>query len=153
VTADLVDGVRPDQQHAPTPCPDLDVAALVDHLVGATAKFTHSRGVTPSEPGPEGYRSVAAQLLATYRAGAVAEATPVGIVLMETVTHGWDVAIATGQRAPYPDDVCAAALATGTAMLSPEYRGPGRSSAAEVTAADDDPVLDRLVAFLGRDPR
>lgn len=33
--ADVVAGVRSDQLTAPTPCPDYDVAALVDHLVGA----------------------------------------------------------------------------------------------------------------------
>ena len=33
--ATIVVGVRPDQLGDPTPCPDYDVATLIDHLVGA----------------------------------------------------------------------------------------------------------------------
>jgi uncharacterized protein (TIGR03086 family) len=88
-----------------------------------------------------------------YRAGGGADAAPLGVVLMETVTHGWDLAAATGQAAPYPTDVVEAALSGGQAMLTPDFRGEGKSFGNEVAVAADASALDRLVAFMGRDPR
>jgi len=37
-------------------------------------------------------------------------------------------------------------------MLKPEYRGPGKTFGYEVEVSDDAGPVDRLVAFLGRDP-
>jgi hypothetical protein len=71
-------------------------------------------------------------LVAGYRGGASGNATPLGVVLMETITHGWDLATATGQPTPYSDAAIAAALDTCRGMLSPQYRGEGMPFGEEV---------------------
>ena len=163
VTGDVVGGVRRDQLSAPTPCPDYDVGELVDHLVGFATSFAdRSNGVEPpadastvtaGEDPAGAYRAQAGRLVDGYRSGAGGDrATPVGIALMEAVAHGWDLARATGQAAPYPDDAVEAALAFGRGVLEPKYRGGDRPFGVEVDVPGTAPVLDRFVGFMGRDP-
>jgi uncharacterized protein (TIGR03086 family) len=162
VTEGLIGGVTPDQLHLPTPCPDYDVTTLLDHLVGWARNFADkANGVTPPadpahvDAGDDpraSFHEASARLVDGYRKGGSAEAPPLAVVLMETVTHGWDLAAATGQAAPYPADAVEAALVGGHAFLAPEFRGDGKSFGDEVEAAPDASALDRLVAFMGRDP-
>jgi uncharacterized protein (TIGR03086 family) len=161
VTEAIVAGVRPEQAHQPTPCQDYEVTQLLDHLVGWAVNFADkANGVTPAAD-PTGmtagddpratYHDAAARLVDGYRAGGEG-ATPLGVVLMETVTHGWDLAVATGQPTPYPDDAVEAALAAGQGMLQPKYRGEGQPFGDEVEVSSSGSPVDRLVAFMGRDP-
>jgi uncharacterized protein (TIGR03086 family) len=166
VTEAVIAGVRPEQAADPTPCPEYDVGRLVDHLVGFGAHFAdRATGVTPAaDPGevvargdPDGpqaaYHAAAQRMVQGFRSGAGGEQAPsIGVVRMETIAHGWDLAAATGQAAPYPDDAVESALAAGRAMLKPQYRGAGQAFGAELVMPDEAPALDRLVAFLGRDP-
>ena len=48
-----------------------------------------------------------------------------GINLLDTATHTWDIATATGQPAKLPDGVAEAALEASRATISAEIR-PGR---------------------------
>jgi uncharacterized protein (TIGR03086 family) len=73
-----------------------------------------------------------------------------GINLLDTATHTWDLATATGQPAALPDDVATAALEASRATISPEIR-PGRFGP-EVAAPAGASATDTLVAFLGRTP-
>ncbi|MFI5292514.1 MAG: TIGR03086 family metal-binding protein [Candidatus Limnocylindrales bacterium] len=73
-----------------------------------------------------------------------------GINLLDTATHTWDLATATGQPAALPDDVAIAALEASMATIRPEIR-KGRFGPEVAVAHDADPT-DRLVAFLGRTP-
>jgi uncharacterized protein (TIGR03086 family) len=162
VTEGVVGGVRHGQASLPTPCPDYQVAQLLDHLVGwATSFADKANGVTPAtdptatvagDDPQASYHDAAVRLLDGYRSGAGGEATPMGVVLMETITHGWDLATATGQPAPYPDEAVVAALAVGQGMMTPRFRGHGMPFGDEVEVAADASALDRLVAFMGRDP-
>ena len=73
-----------------------------------------------------------------------------GINLLDTATHSWDLATATGQPAALPEDVAAAAMEASRATISPEIR-PGRFGP-EVDAPSGASATDALVAFLGRTP-
>jgi uncharacterized protein (TIGR03086 family) len=73
-----------------------------------------------------------------------------GINLLDTATHTWDLATATGQPAELPDDVAAAALEAGRQIVSPELRN-GRFGPEHTPPLDAD-ATSRLVAFLGRQP-
>lgn len=173
-TGDLVAGAEPGQAGRPTPCPDYDVATLVDHLVGWVQVFAagaqgHTDAGDPAayragdDPAAE-FRAAARALVAGWRAhgfdrtvrltggGDVPAAMAFRMTLMEYVTHGWDLAVATGQPVPFTPGEAEAALAAAQETLPPEYRGAGMPFGDIVPVADEAPAVDRLVAFLGRRP-
>lgn len=162
-TEATIRAVEPGQRHQPTPCSDLDVARLTDHLVGWAASFasrlTDGRDVgDPNEyragPSPATEFGQAAQrMVGSYRAMTEpSQNLPVGFLLMEFLTHGWDLATAIGRPASYSDEAAELALKTGRLMLKPEYRGPGKAFGEEVPVPDSAGAVDRLVAFMGRNP-
>jgi uncharacterized protein (TIGR03086 family) len=73
--------------------------------------------------------------------------------LQELVTHGWDLARATGS--PY---ACETATLEALYEMAQQFSGPGKQDARgdafgpEVDVAADAPMLDRLIGCLGRDP-
>jgi uncharacterized protein (TIGR03086 family) len=158
----------------PTPCPDLTVADLVDHLVEWIGTFAESAtGSPPPVTGPAGhawptpqaerFADAARQAVGAFRDGAVDRrltvmggpipgSMVVGMMLMEYLGHGWDLAVATGQTLPYTDVEAAAALAAGKKMLTEQFRGPDKSFGPEVTVPSDATAVERLIGFLGRDP-
>lgn len=162
VTGSLIGGVREDQLLAPTPCPDFNVSQLLDHLVGYAIHFADkAHGVNPpTDPesvtagtDPEAaYRKAGDRLIEDYRSGLSKEAAPMSVALVEIVTHGWDLATATGQPMPFPDAVVESALHASRGMLSPKYRGVGMPFGDEVEASSSEAPMVRLVAFMGRNP-
>ncbi len=162
-TEAIVSAVRPDQAHLPTPCPELDVTHLTDHLVGWARSFAARLTGTADTGDPNAYRAgpvpstefgaAARSIVRSYRETTEASrALPAGFLIMEFLTHGWDLAMATGHSVAYDQEAAEWGLATGRQMLKPEYRGPGQPFGPEVTVADAAGPVVRLVAFLGRDP-
>ncbi len=177
--AQVVAGVRPDQLAGATACAEYDVAALVDHIVGAGWRTVElARGGTPGgDEFPHIELGVAPGEL--LRAGKEAEAawaddarltatvtmpwgetydgsTLVDMYTAELAAHSWDLAAATGQFDRLDPDLAGPALEAARAMLKPHYRdlaGPGSPFGAEVTAPDDATDWERLAAFMGRRPR
>jgi uncharacterized protein (TIGR03086 family) len=162
-TEATIASVRPGQEHLPTPCPDLDVARIVDHLVGWANSFA-TRLTGGSVAGdPNDYRvggspatefhQASQTIIGAYKEGGEpSQKLPVGFLMMEFLVHGWDLAAATGGSVSFEPAAADLALATGRQMLKPEYRGPGKTFGDEVAVSDDAGPVDRLVAFLGRDP-
>ncbi len=177
--ADVVASVRPDQLGLPTPCPDFDVAALVDHLVGAGRRAVEiASGETPPTEefphvelaeAPARLRSAGSDARSAWREDArlgqettmpwgetYTERTLVDMYCAELVAHTWDLAAATGQRERLDQALANEALEAARAMLKPEYRdqmGPGSPFGAEVAVAPDAAPVDRFAGFMGRDPR
>jgi uncharacterized protein (TIGR03086 family) len=173
--AAVVAEVRPDQLTGPTPCPDYDVAALVDHLVGAGWRAVElGRGATPSgeelphvelpdaplqlqEAGVAAAQAWSEDRLASSTTMPWGEtytgSTIVDMYLSELVAHTFDLALATGQALRCEEELAAAALAAAQSMLRPEYRdmlGPGSPFGAEQPAGEDATTLERFAAFMGR---
>jgi uncharacterized protein (TIGR03086 family) len=71
--------------------------------------------------------------------------------VVDLLTHGWDLARATGQPADFPEDVAERALAGARRALMSRPQGPGAPFAAEVPVPADAPAVDRLAGFLGRE--
>jgi len=176
--ARVVDGIRSDQLAGPTPCPDYDVAALIDHLVGAgwrAVDLGRDPGVTPTgeefphvelTDAPRQLRQAGAEAAEVWSdddrlastttmpwGETYTGATLVDMYLCELVAHGWDLAVATGQAQRCDEDLAAAALAGARAGLRPEYRdmmGVGNPFGAEQPAPDGAATLERFAAFMGR---
>ena len=173
-TTALVKGVRLDQASSPTPCPGYDVQTLVNHITGWLRSFAGTATDSPTHEDPGAYAAgedaagqcaeAAQRAVAGFRSGpddrpvhmmssALPASMVVGMMLMEYVGHGWDLATATGQPVPYSDEEAGAALDAGHATLKPEYRGADKTFGPEVEPPADASAVERLVAFLGRQPR
>jgi len=70
--------------------------------------------------------------------------------LIDAVVHGWDVARTVGVKYELDDEVLAESLAIAESIPDGENRGTFFSRA--VAADPQAPVLDRIVAHLGRSP-
>ena len=164
----VIAGVRVDQYDDKTPCVEWTVRDLLDHMIGVVAGLgSAAAGKPPSpfelaaDPAAQ-FQTAAAAAMEAWRAPGVLEAIVdagpgpmpgrvlAGINLLDTATHTWDLATATGQPAALPDDVAMAALEASRATISPEIR-PGRFGP-EVAVPSGASATDALVAFLGRTP-
>ena len=176
----LLESVADDAMDAPTPCPELPLGALIDHVGGFAKVFAASakkqlgeRTAQPPDPRAEnlepGWRTrIASDLRALADAWDAPDAwegmTQAGgqdlpgalagrIALDELVIHGWDIAQAASQ--PF---ACDAATVDEVESTVQQVRGgndgdiPGLFGAV-VPVADDAPALDRLLGLTGRDPR
>jgi uncharacterized protein (TIGR03086 family) len=170
VTADLMS--------APTPCAGWDLRALLTHMDDSLVSL-HEAGsvrrvrvdVPPVAPDDivVSLRTHACQLLAEWTAdwatGAVGgesrdvlvDGRPVtsrvltSAGALEVVVHGWDVAVSCGVPRPIPDDLAAALLRLSPVLVTDADR-PARFGPA-LTAPPGASSGERLLAFLGREPR
>ncbi|MEV7956617.1 TIGR03086 family metal-binding protein [Streptomyces sp. NPDC088252] len=120
-TGDIIEGVGADQLSLPTPCDDCDVEALIHHIVGWLLVFeagaqgrshdvdaaNHRCGADPARE----FRTAAAGVVAGWGAygfdrqvtalsGSMPGETVFTMTVMEYLTHGGDLAVATGQPIP-----------------------------------------------------
>ena len=166
---DLIADVGPNQWMAPTPCTEWNVRDVVNHVVAMNLVFAAMIGDGPMpERGADhlshdpvaAYQASTASLEGAFARPGVLErsyAGPLGsatgaerlqIRLYDLLTHGWDLAQATGRPAQIPDELAEQALAFVRNQLSTQPR-TGRF--AEPQPIDGTaPALDRLAAFLGR---
>ncbi len=171
----VISGVRPDQLARPTPCDEYDVRALVGHLVAvlqrlAAVAWGESPFAIPQEvvgvPDDQwrgAWDAGAHQVEAAWADEAVLGrplvlpfATLPGAVAMaiytaEVTAHTWDLANATGQSPAWDAEIVERALATMTMALPPEVRHEAPFDA-PIAIADDAPLIDRFVAWMGRQP-
>src|SRR5579862_6597366 len=173
-TAEVARGVKPDQLSAATPCKEWNVQQLMDHMAGSYSHFVvraEGKEAGPPQPVAAGTNEETVERVAT-NAQAAASAwrshpeslerkiqTPIGemagqfvagMTLTELLTHGWDLARATGQRFGVDQAVAEELLNGIRGNIPPQARqtafGP------EVAAPPDAPATDRLAAYLGRQP-
>lgn len=177
----LVAGVRDDQLTSRTPCPDIDVGGLLDHIAGLSLAF-HACATKEDLPGldqappaphvdnlPPDWREVIPTRLGALAqawrdpaawegmatAGGVTMPSPVmaTVALDEVVLHGWDLARATGQDFDV-DPASLQVVAGFTAMMA----DPNVNHSADglfgppVAVPDDAPEFHRALGNAGRDP-
>ncbi|HUP84846.1 MAG TPA: TIGR03086 family metal-binding protein [Acidimicrobiales bacterium] len=172
-TGDLVAGVTPDQYDRPTPCPDYDVRALVNHITGWVQSFAAGANGNTFDSDPNAYeagddpsaefRAAASEVLSGWRThgtdrqvglagGDLPGQMVLNMTIMEYLTHGWDLATATRQSVPYTEDEATAALERAQGTLPPQYRGADQPFGDIVEVPDTAPAVDRFIGFMGRDP-
>jgi uncharacterized protein (TIGR03086 family) len=167
-----------DKLDAQTPCDEWTVRRLIDHLLWGQQMFAGgpSGGTVapPTGPPPElvgndpaaQYEDARKATLHAYAQpgaldgmvkggtlGEVPAAMILGIAFCDQLAHGWDLAKATGQDATIPEDLATAAFAMMQGRISDDARGPGKNFKPAVPVPDDASVQDKLIAYLGRDPR
>jgi uncharacterized protein (TIGR03086 family) len=166
-----VNGVRPVDLSKPTPCTEFDVRALLNPMVGNMGMAaTAARG--EKAPFPEGdqfgsdpaaaYEDRRQELLSAVRGpgalerdwelpfGTLAGSTMASILFMEHLTHGWDVAKATGQDTTMPGDLVTECMALALPM-DEMLRVPGVCGPALRVSENASPQ-DKFIAFMGRMP-
>jgi uncharacterized protein (TIGR03086 family) len=175
-TESVVAAVAPGQLGLPTPCTECDVRALLSHIVGglnriamvgegadALAVPARADGV-PDDGWLAAYRTARARATAAWadhaRLDALVE-VPWGKVpgriavcgyIQEILTHGWDLARATGQPTELDPELASWVLAIAQRILPPEPRGGEIPFGPVVPASRDAGPYAQLAAWLGRHP-
>ncbi len=151
----------------PTPCADFTIADLADHLTRSMVLLAASAGaelVPQQAPTPAArILKLAEGALAAWQTRGYEGEVPLGsrtlpasnvygIVLLELVVHGWDLARALDADSGFvvPDPVVAHLRELTPSLIRPEARGRGFAAAVEVGA--DVISLQQLIAFTGRKP-
>lgn len=168
---EIIGGVQPEQLDHPTPCDDFGVRTLIAHLCTATRKIEvlgsggDIRTVQPitelaadpaagySELAEASQRAWAAadlRALVTAPWGMVPSGFALGGYLNETLAHGWDLAVATGQPSEADDDLAVTALATMQKALPAQPRGGNIPFGPVIESAPDATPTERLVNWTGR---
>lgn len=169
---------RPADEDPPTPCAGWRLSDLVAHMTVQQRGFARAvAGERTSladwapvkQPEPlAGYRAACADVLAAFgrltdpaapvllpeiRDEPLPAATVVGMHVVDTVVHAWDVARSLGVAVELDDDVLAAALAVARAVPDNEYRDkPGAAFAHGLPVPAGASALDETLLLLGRDP-
>ena len=177
--AGLVASVSDAQHEAPTPCPQYQVADLLEHIGTMAQAFTAAARKQPGPLTEQQPAGDAARLPADWRsripadlaalaeawsgpgawdgdtriAGMDSPAAMVGVTVAdELVVHGWDLARATGQ--PFQPDPAAVRAARSFLDL---FASPDAPAGDEVAFGPSRPTspsapdLDQVLALAGRD--
>lgn len=170
----LLAGTTAAQADDPTPCTDYDVQALAEHLHAVSAKLqAMGTGGNPldlpdrvplelGDGAAETYAAGAAAAMAVWADDAVLTGTvtaPFGPApgalaaasfVMETVTHGWDLATATGQDPEADPAVVATAQAVAEGAVGDGPRPAHLPFEDPVAPPVGAGPTTRLAAYLGR---
>jgi uncharacterized protein (TIGR03086 family) len=157
-----------------TPCADWDLGMLLHHVndsltvlhkgidagcVNSTAPGRHDPVTDPRAT----FRDRAGRLLAAWTAAGGPDRTLVighrplaaSVVALtgaiDVAVHGWDISRACGRRRPIPPALALDLLKISRRVVTDATRGPQFAAPVPVSPMAD--PSDRLVAFLGRDPR
>jgi uncharacterized protein (TIGR03086 family) len=166
----LVAGVRPDQLGEPTPCAEWDVRALLAHVTGVVTNMglgVSGQDLIPdlaafelgADPAAQ-FEAAAATTLAAWKANGLEGEVNVGagpmpamvaanVNLLDTATHSWDIARATGQDGELPAEVAETALAAAHMVVTDDIRKFAGFTDAQPVGADASPT-QQLAAYLGR---
>jgi uncharacterized protein (TIGR03086 family) len=145
--AGLAATVRPDQLDLPTPCPEYDVRTMLGHLITTVRRMiATAEGRSPLDVPVVTTDVPDAELAGTYAAdakraldawsdeamldqlvtvawGRIPGRGALGGYTSETLVHGWDLAVATGQDCEADPALATAILAVAQQAIPAEPRG------------------------------
>ena len=168
----VLDGVRPEQHHLPTPCHPLDVSELVaravghqDWVRGRIAGSSDPPSYPPIEPDrwtaafdastvsmvDELRQDGAMDRTVTLAAGLTFSRSDVAVLAARNIfQYAWDLAVATDQGDDLAPDVAAQLLDISRTRLVPQ-RGPDGFFGPEFVPPAGSPVATVLAGYLGRE--
>lgn len=143
---EVVVGIRPDDLDRPTPCTDMTVRQLVDHVGMALGRVTAAGGRKPLEEWPTeefrveddivaGIDGLVVEALAAWDDDRLVEQIELPWTVLpgnealatyvnEVLVHSWDLATATGQHLEYDDE----AIAVADALMHDQLPVPERAA-------------------------
>jgi uncharacterized protein (TIGR03086 family) len=161
----VLHGIGEDEWSRQTPCRQFDVRSLTDHLLNSITQIGGAAGATFSprneNASVENQVMDAARpaLAAWQRRGLQGTVTLgpnegpaqmfAGILSIEFLVHAWDYAMATGQQVDASDALSDYVLGLADRIIT---RRDGTLFDEPVPISEEAGVLDRLIAFTGRDP-
>ena len=175
-TESIVAATSPGQLSQPTPCAEYDVRALLSHMVGGLNRIAimgeggDALGVparadgVPDDGWLAAYQAARARATAAWADDARLDAlveVPWGKVpgriavsgyVQEILTHGWDLARATGQPTELDPELASWVLAVAQRILPPEPRGGEIPFGPVIPAPPGAGPYTQLAAWLGRQP-
>lgn len=175
-TGEVVSGVKKEQLDDPTPCTDWTVRQLLNHIIGGCTTWAMGGRGEIGDMSPDvnrvgddhvaAYDRAARDVLEVFRSAGAMDRTftmpwgespgkaNLGVAIADVIVHGWDLAQATGQQIDIDDDVADAAYQMTSGMMEPKGSFPrGDAFAEPIEIAEDAPARDRLLAYLGRNPK
>ena len=176
---DLVNGVRDDQLDLPTPCPQMSVRDLLDHVSGLSLAFA-AAGTKEQLPGGSQPPSVDGSRLTDdfrpligRRLRDLADAWKVedawqgmteaggiqmpgdiagSVAINEVMVHGWDLAAATGQELRVDPRLVEAAFEFVRQSALQNPGGTPGLFGPPVPVPPSAPRIDQLIGLSGRNP-
>jgi uncharacterized protein (TIGR03086 family) len=156
-----------DELSKTTPCSKYDVMQLTDHLLNTIIVIGGAAGaelpdrdtgdsverqiVGAARPALDAWHRRGLDGTVTIGPNTLPAAVVAAILSLEFLVHAWDYATATGHPINVVDSVTEYVLRLARKNITPQ----GRATVGfdePVAVADDAPVLDRLIAFTGRQP-
>ena len=164
-TADLFDArarkIEGSQWGDPTPCPEWNVEALVNHVAGTHIFFGSLLGLPDVGPKWRDVRQAMAALLEDPDTlsgtaevpgmGEMPKTAILDICIYDMLIHTWDLSRAIGADDTLPPDTAEAGFAWLQTLPPSILRAPGRFGDPVPVGADAD-AQTRLLAFAGRTP-
>lgn len=167
----LLAGVTEDQLAKPTPCDGFDVRTLARHIGAVGLRSVALAEVATVEGQPvfaddfsaAAYAATRERALAAWASaplerevtvpwGVVPGFAALGMYINETLVHGWDLAVATGQPAEFADPaIVEGALAAVQAALPADFRGGDVPFGPVVEPREGAGPTERLANWNGRD--
>jgi uncharacterized protein (TIGR03086 family) len=176
-TEAIVVAVEPSQLGLPTPCAEYDVRALLSHMVGglnrvaivgeggdALARPARADDVHDDDGWLAAYQAASRRARQAWSDDAKLDAlveVPWGKIpgrfaiagyVQEILTHGWDLAQATGQPTERDPELALFALTGAKRILPPETRGDDIPFGPVIPVPPDAAPYAQLAAWLGRQP-
>ncbi|QBJ97065.1 TIGR03086 family protein [Rhodococcus sp. ABRD24] len=174
-TASVMAAVRTDQWSNPTPCSEFDARTLAGHLVATVDRVRVigeggdplsvalvADGI-PDNALSQSYRQAAHRLgeiwdddaildeVLTAPWGRISGREAVWAYPNETLVHGWDLAVATGQRSEADPELAETMLVAAYEAIPETPRGQHIPFDAVVRPRDDAGPTERLANWSGRD--
>ena len=165
VLQEVLRGLTPADRPRQTPCTDFTCHDLAEHLLESVAAFGAMAGTTVTDPRTgsieDRVAAVAAQTLEGWRTrgleggvaapggGAMPATFAAGIMPVEFLLHGWDLAQGSGQAFPVSDELVAYVHKLAEQVVP---GGRGTSFGEEVVPPPGASPMKRLAAFAGRRP-
>jgi uncharacterized protein (TIGR03086 family) len=149
-----------------TPCTEYTVAQLADHLLTGMTRIGTAAGAQipqrdldapletqvadAAEAALEAWRRKGVGGMVELASTQMPAASAVGILSLEFLVHAWDFAMATDRHVVVSEPVCDYVQGLAGQIVTPQLRA-GRFADPVATSADVG-ILDRLLAFTGRQP-